>query len=47
MFFYAFLDLLANTDENIDMLDIKTLARMFSKKADILYCYLLDVYLKL
>lgn len=45
----AFLDMLSHCDfdKDFDILDLQTLAKLFSKKADNLYCYMLDTYLKL
>lgn len=41
----AFLDILAHTEGDIDILDIQTLADLFSKKADKLYCNMLEKYI--
>ena len=42
---FAFLDILAHTEWDIDILDIQTLADLFSKKADKLYCNMLEKYI--
>lgn len=45
----AFLAMLSKCDfdNDFDILDIQTLAKLFSKKADNLYCYMLDKYIKI